>query len=162
MKQVEKEFLNTFLIEQKCKSPSKGAALILPCMKQSSSASQEREKKRQNRALKHKWPNLDKKLKLANIGQNAYLLSCILHPYLHDIFFGPRSDFLWNYSPGKKLRYPSGDLAVGCAQQWEWQPLSQAASADGCTTETVCAKAGCLWPLAKLGEKCTWPALRVL
>lgn len=31
----------------------------------------------------------------------------------------------------------------------EWQPLSLAAFADGCSTVTVCAKAGCLWPLAK-------------
>lgn len=44
---------------------------------------------------------------------------------------------------------------------WQWAVpssesgmLSQAAFADGCSTVTVCAKAGCLWPLANLGEKC--------
>lgn len=65
MKQVEEEFLTTFLIEQKYKSPSKGAALILPCMKQSSSASQEKKKKKAKQNLI--WT----KLKLANTGKNA-------------------------------------------------------------------------------------------
>lgn len=58
------------------------------------------------------------------------------------------------HCPGKKLGGSSDDLAVGCAQQGEWQPLSQAAFADGSSAATVCAKAGCLWPLAKLDEKC--------
>lgn len=60
MKQVEEEFLNNFLIAKEYKSLSKGAVLILPCMKQSSSASQKRKKKRLNRTLKHELPNLDK------------------------------------------------------------------------------------------------------
>lgn len=70
MKQVEEEFLNTFLIEQKYKSYSKGAALILPCMKQSSSASQERKKK----CKAGPWNMNDliwTKLKLANSGKKC-------------------------------------------------------------------------------------------
>lgn len=68
--------------------------------------------------------------------------------------FGPRSDFQWKHCPGRYLGDSRDDLAVVCAQQWEWQPLSQAAFADGGSTVTVCTKAGCLWPFAKLGEKC--------
>lgn len=73
MKQVEEEFLNTFLIEQKYKSPSKGAALILPCTKQSFCFTK-KEEKRQNRTLKHERINLDK-IKIGKRGK--------MHIYCH-------------------------------------------------------------------------------